>query len=394
MAADSPGAVVVGGHVNGLTVARALAQARVSVAVVRTRAYDIAHCSRSVALSVRLEEFPRRNESLLELLEARRNAWRNWTVYPTDDLALSLLLAHRETLERWGYRTVAPPEDAARTLLEKDRTLALARKLGVDTPIDYGEAQSPKIEPQRLSWPVLLKPDESHLFREAFPGKKAFLSHDAQEFAEHRRKLAKAVIRASVLDFIPGPDAAFFNYSVYRTTDGEFLGGFPMRKLRKTPPFFGVCRVAHTDVSPELAQAMRESVEAMLAAIDYRGMANAEFKLDPRDGRLRLMEINARPFLMQGLPMRTGIAYARMAWQDVALSERPTFEDNGWRGAWIHLHADIGNALAYRRQEALPFTEYLRPYRMPHTWAVWSAVDPKPFILQWSRTAFLRPFSS
>ena len=393
MSADTPGAVVVGGHVNGLTVARALAQAGISVAVVRTRAYDIAHASRSVALSIRLEEFPGRSESLLELLEARRNAWRNWTVYPTDDLALSQLLAHRETLERWGYRVIAPPEDAARTLLEKDRTLALARKLGVDTPTDFGEAQS-LIEPQPLNWPVLLKPDESHRFREAFPGKKALLAHDAKEFAEHRRSLAKVDIRASVLDFIPGPDSDFFNYSVYRTTDGEFLGGFPMRKLRKTPPFFGVCRVAHTDVCSELVQAMRESVEAMLAAIDYRGMANAEFKLDQRDGRLRLMEINARPFLMQGLPLRAGIAYARMAWQDVAMSERPAVRDNGWRGAWIHLHADIGNALAYRRQEALPLAEYLRPYRMPHTWAVWSARDPKPFILQWSRTVFLRPFSS
>jgi len=393
LAADSPGAVVVGGHVNGLTVARALSRARIPVAVVRTRSYDIAHASRSVAQSVRLEEFPDRNKALLELLEARRDDWKNWTVYPTDDLALSILLAHRDNLALWGYRVVAPPEEAARTLLEKDRTLVLARKLGVETPIDYGKAQGAKINPRQLRWPVVLKPDESHLFREAFPGKKAFLAHNTAEFAQYSELLANAGIRASVLDFIPGPDSVFFNYSVYRTTKGAFLGGFPMRKMRKTPPFFGVCRVAHANVSPKHAEAMRESVEAMLSAIDYRGMANAEFKLDPRDDRLRLMEINARPFLMQGLPLRAGIAYARMAWQDVALDERPTFEDNGWRGAWIHLHADIGNALAYRRQEALPLAEYLRPYRMPHTWAVWSAADAKPFLLQWSRTALLRPYS-
>lgn len=393
MSADSPGAVVVGGHVNGLTVARALKQAGVAVAVVRTRKYDLAHVSRAVVESTRLEEFPRRNEALLELLEARRDDWKRWTVYPTDDLALSLLLDHSERLAAWGYRAVTPPEDAARTLLEKDRTLALARKLGVETPVDYGEAQSTSLDPHRLRWPVVLKPDESHLFREAFPGRKAFLAENAGEFATFRHMLADARIRASVLDFIPGPDSTFFNYSVYRTPQGEFLGGFPMRKLRKTPPFFGVCRVAHADVSPEHAQAMRESVEAMLAAVDYRGMANAEFKLDRRDGRLRLMEVNVRPFLMQGLPLRAGVAYARMAWQDFTLGERPTFDDNGWRGAWIHLHADVGNALAYRREEALSFGEYLRPYRMPHAWAVWSASDPKPFLLQWSRTVFLSPFS-
>lgn len=393
MSAASPGAVVVGGHVNGLTVARALKQAGVAVAVVRTRKYDLAHVSRAVVESARLEEFPRRNEALLELLDAHRTRWKGWTVYPTDDLALSLLLDHSERLAAWGYRAVTPPEDAARTLLEKDRTLVLARKLGVETPVDYGEARSTSLDLHRLRWPVVLKPDESHLFREAFPGRKAFLAENAGEFTTFRHMLADARIRASVLDFIPGPDSAFFNYSVYRTAEGEFLGGFPMRKMRKTPPFFGVCRVAHADVSPEHAREMRESVEAMLAAVDYRGMANAEFKLDRRDGRLRLMEINVRPFLMQGLPLRSGIAYARMAWQDFALGERPTFQDNGWRGAWIHLHADFGNALAYRREEALSLGEYLRPYRMPHAWAVWSASDPKPFLLQWSRTVFLSPFS-
>ena len=385
--------MVVGGHVNGLTVARALAQAAIPVAVVRTRPYDIAHVSRAVSDSVRLEEFPHRNQALIELLEARRTSWPGWTVYPTDDLALTVLLDYQTTLESWGYRLVAPPEDAARTLLEKDRTLVLARNLGVETPIDYGDAQSPRLDTKQLRWPVVLKPDQSHLFREAFPGKKAFLAHNEEEFAGHRRRLREASIRSSVLDFIPGPDSAFFNYSVYRTSQGDLLGGFPMRKMRKTPPFFGVCRVAHTHVDRKLADAMRDAVAAMLDAVDYRGMANAEFKLDQRDGRLRLMEINVRPFLMQGLPLRAGVAYSRLAWQDFALGERPTVEDNGWRGAWIHLHADLGNAVAYRREEALPLTEYLRPYRMPHAWAVWSAADPKPFLLQWSRTVFLSPFS-
>ena len=336
-----------------------------------------------------------------------------WNLPGGRDLSTPMERARTEALEAAPVRLVSPPPawrspDAPRLPRRPTapRTPPPPRQ-GFATP-SVQRTRTPQPQVTRLEAPAVEVAVESRApeiaweskpvelaaprIREAFPGKKAFLAHNADEFAQYSGLLAKADIRASVLDFIPGPDSVFFNYSVYRTTKGEFLGGFAMRKMRKTPPFFGVCRVAHANVSPKHAEAMRESVEAMLSAIDYRGMANAEFKLDQRDSRLRLMEINARPFLMQGLPLRAGIAYARMAWQDVVLDEHPTFEDNGWRGAWIHLHADIGNALAFHRQEALPLAEYLRPYHMPHTWAVWSAADPKPFLLQWSRTMLLRPF--
>ena len=379
------GAVIIGAHVNALTTARALSEWSIPIVVVQTRVYDFAHRSRAVASSESLLDFPSRPESLLDLLEFRRSQWPGWALYPTDDAALELLLEHQDTLER-SYRLMVPPRNAANVLLHKDQTALLAERLGVPRPSDLGDIQHTNRPAKELRSPVVIKPNLSHLFRERF-GKKAFLVHTAEQLERRRKQLAESGIQARVVDWIPGPDSMFFNYSLYMTATGEPMGGLAMRKERKSPPFFGVCRVAHTQVRKERAKQMEEKVVAMLREISYRGMANAEFKLDRRDGELRCIEINARPFLMQGLPLRAGLSYARMAWQDHMLGEPPTARDNGWRGAWIHLHADIGNALAYRRQEQLAIREYLRPYRMPRTYAVWSCRDPAPFFSQWSRSA-------
>jgi predicted ATP-grasp superfamily ATP-dependent carboligase len=380
------GAIVVGAHVNGLTVSRALWRAGVAVVVVRTRDWDIGHVSRAAAGSVDLRDFPSRPDALPELLDRRSRDWRGWAVYPTDDAALSVLLQRRYMLEGLGYRLIAGPDEAVETLLDKERTTGLAARLGIDLPACYGDAQKPAPNPGALRYPVVLKPSHSHLFREAFGGKKLFVADNPAQYEDCRRKLAKAGLHAQVLDLIPGPDSLFFNYSVYVDARGEPRAGLAMRKERKSPPSFGVCRVAHTRVDAEREKVMRDAVLAILREVGYRGMANAEFKLDERDGKLRLMEINARPFLMQGLAMCAGIDYPLMAWQDFVLGEAPRSERNGWEGAWIHLHADIGNALAYRKDENLRMADYLRPYRMPHRFAVFSWRDPAPFLLQWSRT--------
>jgi D-aspartate ligase len=155
-----------------------------------------------------------------------------------------------------------------------------------------------------------------------------------------------------------------------------------MHKLRKSPPFFGVCRVAE----PWPEDRLREPTVALLARIGYRGMANAEYKLDPRDGKLRLMEVNGRPFLMAGLARRAGIDLVRLAWAEATGAPPPPATYNGWRGRWIHLHADLLYALLFHRAEGIGLRDYVEAYLGKKAFAVWSLADPLPFAAQWSRT--------
>ena len=93
----TPGAVVVGAHINGLGVVRALGARGVPIVVVSTQPYDLAEHSRWVSERHQLREFPERPETLIEFLEHNESRWPRWAVFPTTDDALTVLAQHHGT---------------------------------------------------------------------------------------------------------------------------------------------------------------------------------------------------------------------------------------------------------------------------------------------------------
>lgn len=376
---------MVGGHTNGLGVVRALGKHGIPVTVVVTNNDDMAQYSRWVNEHHKLYQLCSRPETLLELLERQSQRWRGWTVFPTSDDAVVVIAKNHEYLSRW-YRLTTPEWGIMQWLINKKLTYQAAEAVGVDTAKSYGPATFEAADCHGISFPVVVKPIESHLFRMRF-GKKLFVARDREELLKSIHKVVAGGLRAEIIDLIPGPDSLFYNYSVYIDRRGEPIADFSMRKLRKDPPFFGVCRVAETTSSREL----REPTIEILRRIGWQGMANAEYKLDPRDGRYRLMEINGRCFLMHGLARRAGINYPFLSWLESAGEKEPSVHPNGWQGVWLHLKADLTYALLFRRTERLGVRDYLYPHSRPKTFAVWDRRDPKPFVWEWactSRTAY------
>ncbi len=382
IANDLPGAVVIGAYANGLAVVRALAARGLPVDVVVTKPFDIAQYSRYVSEAVALPEMHEQPDSLLELLEARAETWRGRVLFPTNDHALEVLARHHEVLSA-TFRPVAPPWPVARLLLRKDETYRIAAELGIDTPHVYGPATRETASRGDLRYPLVVRPVEGHVFAERFD-QKLFLARTVQELGAFVERVGRAGIDAQIVDFVPGGDDRIYAYCLYVDEHGEPTAGLTVRKLRQSPPFFGVARVA--EVAPEHAE-LREAAVGLLRRAGFRGMANVEFKQDPRDGRYRLMEANGRPFLYSGLVRRAGIDLPCLAWADHVGVSLPPMRRNDWNGVWIHLHADVLYSLFFRRLEGLTLPEYLGPYLRPRTFATWSARDPKPFFAQWSRSA-------
>lgn len=373
------GAVVIGGYANALNVVRSLAPHAAHIAVVTTEDFDIAQHSRGCDERVDLRGVTDLEAALGALLRERSRGWSGRVVFPTNDASLLALARLRESLP--GLRVVAPSPDVAHAILSKDETDAHARAVGIDVPRFWGPADASTCERDDLCFPVVVKPLESHSFAARF-GCKLFFARDRAELSAAVARVAEAQTPARILEFVPGGDDAFYNYCVYLDADGEPRAGLGMHKLRKSPPLFGVCRVAE----PWPDDGLREPTVELLRRIGYRGMANAEYKRDPRDGRFRLMEVNGRPFLMAGVARRAGVDLVRLAWSEALGAPLPQADFNGWRGHWIHLHADLLYALMFRRVEKLRLRDYLKPYLRSPTFAVWSARDPLPFAAQWTRT--------
>lgn len=380
MSGSPPGAVVVGGSVNGLGAVRALAAHGVPVDLVVTHPGDVAQHSRCVREVCSLPEFPQHPASLVDLLERRRRRWAGWTILPTHDPALVALSQSLDRLERW-YPGVVPPWEITRRLIDKPLTHAVAQEVGIDTPRSYGPATAETLRRPDLEFPVLVKPCQGHVFWERF-GTKLFAAGDAGELTEAVARVGAVGIPAEVVDCVPGGDDRIYQYVVYVDRRGRPAAEFALHKLRQGPPHYGVARAAEAVAAPQL----RERTLELLRRLEWRGIAAVEYKHDPRDGSFRLIEVNGRCFLANGLARRVGVNLPLLAWREHALGEAVAARPNGWPGVWLHLYADLLYTALSLGTERLDWRDFGRSYLRPKTFAVWSATDPKPFAVQWSRT--------
>jgi D-aspartate ligase len=317
---------------------------------------------------------------LLELLEAQRERWRGWALIPTNDYALAAIAQHRDSVSR-SYSVTVPEAEITRRVLDKSITYRLAAEVGVDVARSYGPATRETAARLDLAFPLVVKPLQSARFWEVF-GKKLLVVLDRSELVAAVDRVAAAGMEAEVLDLVPGPDGNVYNYTVYLDRWGRPAAELACRKLRKAPRHFGVGRAATACDAPEL----RERTLALLARIGWRGVASVEYKLDARDGRYRLMEVNGRCTLTNALPTRCGINYPLLAWRENALRERVSATSNGWPGVWTHMHADLLYTAMEKREPDWSWKEFAGSYAGPWVDAVWSSKDPLPFLAQWAGT--------
>lgn len=371
------GAVVVGGYINGLGLVRAFAARGIPVAVVCTEAYDIAQYSRFVVASERSTDA---SGGLLEVLDRRSADWRGWALIPSTDDALAAIAADRERLSSI-YHIIAPSPDATRQVLDKRLMRETARSLGIDVPTCYG-ATNDSLVIEDVRYPAVVKPVVGYPFLERF-GCKLFAAGDRAELERSIAKAQAAGMACQVFDRVPGGDDRIYAYCTYIDQRGEPLGGVTIRKLRQSPPFFGVARVA--EVVEDVPQ-LRDATIELARRMGLRGMAAAEFKFDERDGTWRFMEINGRSVIYNSLLREAGLDLAGMAWGEHMEGRSEMARPTGWSGVWVNLHADLLYSALRRREQALSWGEFVTPYTRPMREAVWSAGDPRPFLVQWGRT--------
>jgi predicted ATP-grasp superfamily ATP-dependent carboligase len=84
-------------------------------------------------------------------------------------------------------------------------------------------------------------------------------------------------------------------------------------KLREHPLRFGTATFAQSIYSEEC---YRQSIP-LLKVLNYTGVCEVEYLFDPRDGKYKLIEINARTWLWVGLAKSCGIDYAKMIYNHV-----------------------------------------------------------------------------
>lgn len=375
------GVVVLGGYVNALGVVRSLAARGWTVAVITSQPFDIAHHSRHVVAHISAPWLDREPDRLLELLLKQRHRWQGWVLLPTHDGALGGLSRHRPTLSRY-FRVAAPSWDVAHRVLDKQLMGEAGLAAGLSLPQDFGLASPQCWERTDLLFPLLVKPVHGHLFFSRFH-RKLFLVRNRQQLREAVDLVRAAGLTCQLQEWIQGPDDQIYCHCLHVDRNGSASPGLTVRKRRQSPSGFGVARVATlTPTPPELAEATLH----LARHLGWHGPVIAEFKVDPRDGSFRFIEVNGRLVLYNTLLERGGLSLPALVVADQLGLPPPAVVPVPWDGHWIHLHADLFHSLLELRRGSISLVDMIAPYRRSWMEAVWQADDPLPFLLQWSRT--------
>ena len=149
------------------------------------------------------------------------------------------------------------------------------------------------------------------------------------------------------------------------------------RRERQYPIEFGYTSTyVRTADCPQVAEASRR----FLGPLGYTGIAEVEFKLDRRDDRYKILDVNARAWTWTALGFAAGIDFPYALWR-VAMGE--VVDPVAAReAAWMHVSRDAVAAAQLMLAGRLSPAGYLRSLRTPLAFAAFAADDPIPGVAE------------
>lgn len=224
------------------------------------------------------------------LLSARSDPLRGAVLLACSDAGIEVILRDRGRLAEKFRLDVSDPQ-AQECALNKLCTYQAAEEAGVPAPRFWWVKDFEEIQMRRdeFVYPLLLKPLYSHKFSAVY-GKKFILVRDLGELLDAFADVRRHELEVVLLELIPGPDDRLCSYFTYTDETCTGLFDFTKRVIRRYPENQGLACYHITDWIPEVA----ELGSRLLTQMGLLGLGNVEFKRDERDGKLKVIEVNAR----------------------------------------------------------------------------------------------------
>ena len=290
-------AVVVGGGLTALGTMRALGRRGIDVYLILDgsgTAHYSKYCKRSLsAIGMKYD----RGILKSVLKELGRSFSRRVVVYPTSDVDTINLAELKDELPDDYCFVVGDKEPVKMLVNKRDFYEALARQ-GVDHPKTYfpETIMDAQLIAQEVEYPVFVRPAISQLFSQAFPAAgKGFIAYSPRDLVAFYELSEKHGIEVMFQEIITGPPTNSYQLEGYYGIDHLPRVLFARQRLRIWPPGFGNTTLC-VSIPMRVLDNEKRTINQFIKNISYNGLASAEFKKDDRDGSLKLLEINARPW--------------------------------------------------------------------------------------------------
>ena len=290
-------------------------------------AFRSRYCQRSVTLPDLVTDTSAFVSAVIEFV--RENSTR--AVMPAGDITIGVLRPYRQQLAALGCFLALAPEQALEIANDKDRTLAIARELGILYPrsvniTDFADIDRAAAE---FGYPFVLKPTISWDGRSV----ERLVPVDVTsrgEAAEFMTRILGAGSGLLAQEWVPGGREGVSLF----VADDEVIAACGHIAHRTSPPLGGASVVRESIAPP--ADTLDVAVR-LAKAIGLQGPCEVEFRRDAA-GRALLMEINARLAGTIENAVQSGVDLPLMIWRwATGQDNEPVMAHRtGVRTRWLH----------------------------------------------------------
>lgn len=329
------------------------------------------YCSASVRLPLDADE-----DCALEALMGLAREWGRAVLLPVDDASAMFVDDNADALAG-AFLVPRGPRGLARRLADKREMHALCLEHGVATPLAAFPEREQDLDRDATSigLPVVLKRIDASR-PSTLPTPNVRVAHDRRELltAFHAMRSPEGG-NVMLQEHIPTSPRGDWMFNGYFDSQSCCRAAFTGLKLRQAPPEAGATSLGVCQAN----DALERQTVGLMAAIGYRGPLDVDYRLDPRDGRYKLLDVNPRIGASFRLFVGAdGTDVLRAMYLDLTGQRLPTIEQRNGR-RWLVEPQDLRSSLSHRRGGELTVGGWLRSLSGIEETAWWSRDDPWPF---------------
>jgi D-aspartate ligase len=373
------GAVVIGGDHPGLAIARSLGKRGIPVYVIEDQHSISAH-SKYPKRVVRVDDLRDPQKTVDAVLKVgEKYGLRDWVLFPTRDETVMAISQQRERMDEF-FRVTTPPWESTRSAWDKNNTYKLAEELGIPAPRTWNVTGPDELKSLYSRLPLAIKPAIKENFFYA-TGAKAWRADTSEELQQLFNAAAKQIPCNEIMiqEIIPGDGESQLSYCAF-FRDGVAHSSLVATRKRQHPREFG--RAATYVETTELPE-IEELGQRFLKAIDFYGIGEVEFKRDARDGKYKILDVNARAWGFHALGPAAGVDFSYLLFADqMGYPVEPARARPGV--GWLRLITDLPVAASDLLTGYLSPSKYFDSIRRTKVESVFASGDPWPSFVEFA----------
>ena len=367
-----PPAVVLG----GINVVRSAGLGGIPVIVATSDPSEPALASRYCSMGVMMPPLAEADAATTALERVAERCGTQLPLLFGNDDALRFVYARSERLGKHFLMLLNDP-GVASALIDKDAFARFALERGLPAPRTFAWQ-----ELAQVAAPVLIKPkvkfdwDSSPVLAHLLGGAGKAIVRPTGAAAIADEVIARFREQLLFQEYIPGGDEALWCFDGVADENGVLIASYVGRKIRSYPPRTGdasYIELVHDTAAAEAGRRVSERA-------GLKGIFNIDLKRDPRDGRFRVLEINARYNFWLHLGAANGLNLTRVMVDYLVARKHPSSSRYSTTYRWLDPGLDFAAYRCMSRSRELGFARWAASILFARKiYSVFSWSDPGPF---------------